>query len=155
MTCIEAQSLITRFIDDTLEDEQLLKFIKHMKQCPECKDELEVYYTLIVGMYQLDNNKKLSSNFEEELNKKLKFHEERIKGHKRRVIQTKFGVSFVVTILLVTVLSILSFMLLNWKTSVVEEEKTMYPYLKAKHYFYYPIDNKLRNPYSNVQKINS
>ncbi len=151
MTCIEVQSLITRFIDDTLDDEQLTKFIKHIKQCPECRDELEVYYTLIVGMHQLDNNKKLSSNFEEELNTKLKLHEERIRGHKRHMIQIKFGISFVVTILLATVLSILFFMLFPWKTSVNEEEKSKHPYLKSKHYFYYPEDYKLRNPYSNIQ----
>lgn len=150
MTCIEAQALITRFIEDKLDEEQLLAFIKHMKQCPDCKDELEVYYTLIVGMHQLDNNEKLSGNFTEELDQTLKLHEERLKGKKRRLIQTKLGVSFFVSILLMSVLSILLWMLLNWKTTISEDE-VRYPYLKVRQHLFYPPDSMLRNPYSNLE----
>ena len=88
MTCLEAQSMITTFIEDQLDEEQLIEFIHHMRNCPDCMEELEVYYTLMVGMKQLDNNEKLSNNFAKELEEKLAYDESRIKGRKRVVLET-------------------------------------------------------------------
>lgn len=152
MTCLEAQSMITAFIDDNLDEEQLTEFIYHMRQCPDCKEELEVYYTLMVGMKQLDNNEKLSNNFSEELEKKLSYHENRIRDRKRMMIETKFGVATVVTVLLVVVLFQLGYMLLHLKGNVTQKESTVkYYYMKVKPYLYYPDDYTLRNPYSGTE----
>ena len=71
MNCLEAQSKIIAFIDNKLPDDELKEFIKHIKSCDNCAEELEIYYTLIVGTRQLDNEQNLSSNFKNELNEKL------------------------------------------------------------------------------------
>ena len=71
MTCLEAQSKIMAFIENKLPDDELKEFIKHVKNCENCSEELEIYYTLIVGMKELDNEENLSTNFKKELDDKL------------------------------------------------------------------------------------
>ncbi len=71
MTCLEAQTKIMAFIDNKLTGEELYEFVKHVKKCKNCSEELEIYYTLLVGMKQLDNNENLSSDFKKELDRKL------------------------------------------------------------------------------------
>ena len=53
MTCLEAQSKIMAFIENKLPDDELKEFIKHVKNCENCSEELEIYYTLIVGMKKI------------------------------------------------------------------------------------------------------
>ena len=31
------------------------QFLKHVKNCPACREELEIYYTVSVGLWQLDS----------------------------------------------------------------------------------------------------
>ena len=45
-----------KFIDKTLPDDKVVDFARHIKHCPNCAEELEISYTLIIGMRQLDNN---------------------------------------------------------------------------------------------------
>lgn len=54
MTCREAQRLIMPYINGTITDEELAEFLKHIDSCPECREELEIYYTVDVGIRQLD-----------------------------------------------------------------------------------------------------
>ena len=54
MTCREAEKLIMPFIDMKLEEEELEAFLTHVSTCPECREELEIYYTVSVGLKQLD-----------------------------------------------------------------------------------------------------
>jgi len=68
---MEAQSLITRFINDELEIVELEEFIKHIESCSECREELEVYYALLTAMKQLDEDKNLSQDFSQELQEKI------------------------------------------------------------------------------------
>lgn len=88
MNCLEAQSKIMAFIDNKLPDEELREFIKHVKNCENCAEELEIYYTLIVGMKQLDESDNVSANFEEELNKKLDEEMTRMTAVKRIATST-------------------------------------------------------------------
>lgn len=83
MNCLEAQSNIVAFIEDKLEDEKMLEFIRHIRNCDNCAEELEIYYTLMVGMKQLDEQENLSSNFQEELNKKIDIQYNRIRTKKQ------------------------------------------------------------------------
>lgn len=78
MNCIEAQRQIMPFINKKLNIEQLDDFINHVNNCSDCMDELEVYYVLLAGMKQLDEDKELSKNFHQELLNVLKQSEERI-----------------------------------------------------------------------------
>lgn len=151
MTCLEAQSMITTFIEGKLDDEQLEEFIHHMRICSDCKEELEVYYTLMVGMKQLDNNEKLSNNFAQELEEQLSYHENRIKGQKRFELEAKFGIAFLITILLIVVLLELGAMILNFRSRPSKEDTAKYYYMNVKPHLFYPDDYSLRNPYGGIK----
>ncbi len=71
MNHLEAQSYIIPFIEHRIPDSKQEDFVMHMQSCPKCHEELEVYYTLLVGMQQLDHNEKLCSNFEKDLDLQL------------------------------------------------------------------------------------
>jgi hypothetical protein len=88
MTCLEAQSKIMAFIEGKLPDDELKEFIKHVKNCDNCSEELEIYYTLIVGMKQLDNEENLSTNFKNELNTKINEEMTRMTAVKRIATST-------------------------------------------------------------------
>ena len=49
MDCKEVQKLFIPFIDDRLDLKELEGFLQHIEGCKECKEEYEVYYTLIMG----------------------------------------------------------------------------------------------------------
>lgn len=55
MTCKEAEKLVMPYINDDLTDEELQEFLEHMETCPDCREELEIYFTVDVGIRQLDS----------------------------------------------------------------------------------------------------
>lgn len=83
MNCLEAQSKIMAFIENKLPDDELREFIKHVRTCKNCYEELEIYYTLIVGMKQLDESDNVSEFFKDSLNNKLDEEMARITTVKR------------------------------------------------------------------------
>lgn len=99
MTCLEAQSNIMAFVEKKLPDDKVTDFVRHMRYCKNCSEELEIYYTLIVGMRQLDNNEELSKDFKEELDKELNRVDHKVKSAKRFKIST-FGVVFAAAVVL-------------------------------------------------------
>lgn len=46
MRCIEAQQLVKPYIEGQLSDKQLEQFLEHVEQCPECYEELEIYFSI-------------------------------------------------------------------------------------------------------------
>lgn len=54
MTCEEAERLVMPYINGNITDEELEGFLKHIEHCPECREELEIYFTVDVGIRQLD-----------------------------------------------------------------------------------------------------
>ncbi len=98
MTCLEAQSNIMAFVDKKLDDDNTQNFVRHMKHCDNCAEELEIYYTLIVGMRQLDNNEELSHNFKKDLYDELTRIENKAKNAKRFKIST-FGIVFTAAVI--------------------------------------------------------
>lgn len=79
MTCKEAQGLIMPYINDKLDVDQLEEFLEHIEYCSDCKEELEVYFTLLTGMKQLDEDKNLSGDLHIDFVKSLHKSEERIR----------------------------------------------------------------------------
>lgn len=71
MDCRETQSLIVPFIESQLTLEKARAFLKHIEVCEDCREELEVYYILLVGLKQLEEEPEESLNlhgqFEEHL----------------------------------------------------------------------------------------
>ena len=71
MDCKKVMELMTQFINDRLDAEDVQAFLDHIDSCPECREELEVNYSLMTAMKQLDEDIDLSDNYIEELNEKI------------------------------------------------------------------------------------
>ena len=54
MTCREAERLVMPDINGSITDEELKAFVEHIDHCPDCREELEIYFTVDVGIRQLD-----------------------------------------------------------------------------------------------------
>ena len=71
MDCKKAMELMTQFINEQLDADDVQAFLDHIDSCPECREELEVTYSLMTAMKQLDEDTDLSDNYIEELNQKI------------------------------------------------------------------------------------
>ena len=60
MTCKDIQKLFIPFIDDKLSVSDLDAFLNHMNTCKECREEYDIYYTVIMGMRYLDERQNIS-----------------------------------------------------------------------------------------------
>ena len=56
MTCKEAQRLVIPYIRHQLDEETMEAFLDHIDGCEECREELEIYYTVEAGIRQLDSD---------------------------------------------------------------------------------------------------
>ena len=54
MTCREAERLVMPYINGSITDGELKEFLKHIETCEECREELEIYFTVDVGIRQLN-----------------------------------------------------------------------------------------------------
>jgi len=71
MDCKRAMELMTQFINEQLDAGDVQAFLDHIDSCPECREELEVTYSLMTAMKQLDEDTDLSDNYIEDLNQKI------------------------------------------------------------------------------------
>lgn len=60
MDCKELQKKYIPFIDDQLSIKDLDAFLRHMDSCRECREEYDIYYTMIMGMRYLDEEENIS-----------------------------------------------------------------------------------------------
>ena len=55
MDCREACAKVQDYIQNRLSPDELKPFLEHIKCCGECREELEIYFTVDVGIRQLDS----------------------------------------------------------------------------------------------------
>lgn len=55
LNCREAEKMVMPYINAELDEQELEQFLNHIHNCPECKEELEIYYTVSLGLRQLDS----------------------------------------------------------------------------------------------------
>ncbi|MDO5520520.1 MAG: zf-HC2 domain-containing protein [bacterium] len=84
MTCREAQALITKYVQGQLDLKMLEEFLQHINNCPDCKEELEVYYIVFNGIKRLDEDENIAVNYHTEFETQLMKSELRIKKAKKR-----------------------------------------------------------------------
>ena len=108
MDCREAQALIMPFIEGKLSDEQTEKFLDHIDQCTDCYDELEVYYIVMVGVKQLDDEEHLIVDFNGDLKKYIDYKKEQL-DKKHSLAARIRGALAAVLVLIVTVAGFLSY----------------------------------------------
>ena len=57
MTCKEAENLVIPYIRHELDDDvRMEEFLDHIDSCENCREELEIYYTVEAGIRQLDSD---------------------------------------------------------------------------------------------------
>ena len=54
MDCKEVQKNITAFLDDELDGRSSESFLGHIKECPECREELSIQYLVREGTARLE-----------------------------------------------------------------------------------------------------
>lgn len=73
MNCQEAQACIQPFLSHQLDVGKLDAYMKHIRSCPSCKEDLEIHYMVLVGLKLLDEDPSsreetdLSASLREEL----------------------------------------------------------------------------------------
>ena len=77
MTCREAESLVIPFVHNELDDETAADFLEHIDGCADCREELEIYYTVEAGIRQLDDDIG-SSNIKGEMEEDLRACRQRL-----------------------------------------------------------------------------
>lgn len=55
MTCQEAEQMVTPYINDELTGDEMEEFLDHIETCKNCREELEIYFMVDVGLKQLDH----------------------------------------------------------------------------------------------------
>ena len=59
LTCKQAEKMVMPYIDGRLDEEELEDFLSHVNECPACREELEIYFTVYVGLkafpFHIDN----------------------------------------------------------------------------------------------------
>lgn len=73
MNCRECQKRISDYLDDKIDRKELESFINHVHSCTDCYEELEIMFTLTVGLIQLEEEEINSYNFKLALRDKLDF----------------------------------------------------------------------------------
>lgn len=54
MDCKEVQKKYIPFIDNELRAGELEAFLRHLEECQDCREEYDIYYTMIMGMRYLE-----------------------------------------------------------------------------------------------------
>lgn len=76
MDCKETEKKIPFFLQDDLEGSTLAEFVKHVENCPECKEELTIQFLVAEGLERLERGNNF--NLQEELLIKLEWAQHRI-----------------------------------------------------------------------------
>ena len=73
MECKEACRKVQDYLDRNLDVEEEEQFLEHIGNCPDCCEELELYYTLKQGLKQLDSDEFQVGNLKKALERLRRF----------------------------------------------------------------------------------
>ena len=90
MDCLKAQTCITSYVDGELTGDTLKEFLLHVKWCTNCREELEIYYTLIEATRQLDEGLLTTNDFMKELEEKINRELNEISVAEERKVNRRF-----------------------------------------------------------------
>lgn len=82
MDCKTAQRMVSSYIRRELKDRELEEFLDHIRDCKECHEELEIYFTIHFALRKLDEEKDVSFNIQQMLRDDLRLSERRVRRRK-------------------------------------------------------------------------
>lgn len=88
MECREVQEKMMDFIRQELTDQETEQFMSHIDSCPECYEELQISYSLFLGLRMLEQDQEDSFHIQNELDTFLQ--ETRDKIFKRHILKELF-----------------------------------------------------------------
>jgi len=105
MNCKETEKLIPVFIQNELNYRELEKFLDHIKNCPECKEEMSIQFLVAEGMQRLEDGGPLE--LEKDLKTLLIDSEKAVSRHRyfwRIILGVELGALFILAILVLVFL---------------------------------------------------
>lgn len=103
MNCRTAESMVHRYINHSLNIEEVEAFLDHMESCSACYDELETYYIVHKAMQQLDEDEGEVLDFQNLL-------EQDIKKSRNYVRKKKIGRFLAVVLILMLLGALVAFL---------------------------------------------
>ncbi len=76
MECKEAEKLISKFIDDELEQKEAVRFLAHIEECEECREELAIQFLVTEGIANLEQG--TAFDLQGELKRRMHILERRV-----------------------------------------------------------------------------
>lgn len=72
LSCVEARSFIKKYLSEEISVKEAEQFVKHIRSCKACREELEEYYAFYSALVQLDTKDDLEKgNFFMNIEKRL------------------------------------------------------------------------------------
>ena len=105
MDCSEAKKLVLPFVEHKISNDKTGDFIKHVRSCPSCYDELETYFTIYSALEYMDSGARTGFEVRKLLAEEMKQREEQSK--KGRTLTVSNAILAVFIVLAVFVLIIL------------------------------------------------
>jgi hypothetical protein len=103
MDCRKTRSMITSYIDNKLKENLVEDFLKHVKKCSDCADELEVYFVVASGLKVLDGEAEDEiADYKEALKVKMLQSEVIIKNNYRKAV-VKYSIFTLETICVIII----------------------------------------------------
>ena len=81
MNCEEAHQNFTAFLTDRMNVDNTDEFIRHVENCTECRDELEVYYMAMAATGELSEEELESYDLTHLLSDKMEERKAYVKRH--------------------------------------------------------------------------
>lgn len=107
MDCKEVQRNITAFLDDELDGRSSESFLRHIKECPECREELSIQYLVREGTARLEEGGSFDLN--SDLEELLAYSSRKIKNQRLAA----FCIYFLEFVAIIAVIFILVLVFLN------------------------------------------
>lgn len=106
MNCRETRKHINQFIEDELEGRLLQDFMKHVTECPECREELAIQYLVSEGIQHLEKGS--TFDLQGQLDKKMESAGKKVRARKRVIaFMYLIEVIAILAVILMTILVIL------------------------------------------------
>lgn len=105
LTCYEVQHSIRKYIMNEMAMEEAATFVKHVRSCPACREELEAYYAFSTALMQLEPEEETPGNFGLNIEKRLENTELALLKQKKEHWARRFTYA-VLAIVLATVMGI-------------------------------------------------
>lgn len=106
MDCKEFKGLIQEFLHDELDENLLSRFLDHIEECGDCRDELRIQYLIYEGLERLESGE--TFDVDVDLAKLMQQRQNRLRM-RRGLQRTAIAAEIITTAAFLIVLSVVLF----------------------------------------------